>query len=581
MATILAVDDNPTNRESLVSLLSHLGHRVLEAGDGLQGLEIVHSDRPDLIIADILMPTMNGFELVAKLRQDPSTSLIPVIFYSATFLSDELQDLARACGVSWVLSKPFESEETRHVIRLALTSGNTVAPTAPSDEAQIKVVQILNNKLFDRNALLHELNAQSERRIEERTSELLTMNHRLQEQIVEREKAEKQLFQLQRLDAIGRLAGGVAHDFNNLLGVVLGESEILLDRSRDEAIVHGLELIRDSARRGADLTRQLLAFGRRQVLEPRVLNLNTVVADLEKLLRRLIGEDIEVDFHADPHLRNVRADLSQIEQVILNLAINARDAMQPGGKLNIVTANVSFDEAYVNRRSVVRPGSYAQLVVSDTGCGMDEQIQSRMFEPFFTTKEQGKGTGLGLAMVYGIIKQSGGYIWVYSEPGHGTAFKIYLPVVEPQVQAQQYVEPTEALPVGSETILLVEDDSSLREVTCKFLQGSGYKVIEAASPHEALCIAEHYQGSIDFLLTDVILPRMNGRELAIQLTAKWPRIAVLYVSGYTDGIVKDGVHGVLEDGLAFLQKPYSRRALIRKVREVLDAVRVEPVVDKQ
>jgi len=339
-------------------------------------------------------------------------------------------------------------------------------------------------------------------------------------------------------------------------------------------------MIRDSARRGADLTRQLLAFGRRQVLEPRVLNLNTVVDDLKTLLRRLIGDDIELDFQADPNLRNVKADPSQIEQVIMNLAINARDAMPQGGKLKIITANVSLDETYVNRRLVVRPGSYVQLVVSDTGCGMDELTQARIFEPFFTTKEQGKGTGLGLAMVYGIIKQSGGNIWVYSEPGHGTAFKIYLPVVESHVQAQQSVEPTEALPVGSETILLVENDSSLREVTCQFLQSSGYEVIEAASPHEALRVAEEHQGGIDFLLTDVILPRMNGRELAIQLTAKWPRINVLYVSGYTDGIVRDGAHGVLENGLAFLQKPYSRRALIRKVREVLDSGRVESVADK-
>jgi two-component system cell cycle sensor histidine kinase/response regulator CckA len=580
MATILAVDDNSTNRESLVSLLSQFEHRVMQAGDGLQGLEIVHSDRPDLIIADVLMPTMNGFEFVAKLRRDPSTSHIPVIFYSATFLTDELRDLARASGVSWVLLKPSEPGETRRIVGQALISEETIAPPAPSEEAQIKVVQILNNKLFDRNRMLGELNSQLELRVEERTSEILAMNHRLQEQIVEREKVEKQIFQLQKLDAIGRLAGGVAHDFNNLLGVILGESEILLHCSRDEAIVHGLEMIRDSARRGADLTRQLLAFGRRQVLEPRVLNLNTVVEDLKTLLRRLIGEDIELDFQADPNLRNVKADPSQIEQVIMNLALNARDAMPQGGKLKIITANVSLDESYVDRRLVVRPGSYVQLVVSDTGCGMDELTRARTFEPFFTTKEQGKGTGLGLAMVYGIIKQSGGNIWVYSEPGHGTAFKVYLPVVESHVQAKQSVEPTEALPVGSETILLVEDDSSLREVTCQFLQSSGYRVIEASSPQEALRVAEEHQGGIDFLLTDVILPRMNGRELAIQLTAKWPRINVLYVSGYTDGIVRDGAHGVLEEGLAFLQKPYSRRALIRKVREVLDSGRVESVADK-
>ena len=387
----------------------------------------------------------------------------------------------------------------------------------------------------------------------------------------QRKRLEQHVLQLQKFEAIGRLAGGVAHDFNNLLGVILGQSEILLQRSRDPGITHGLEMILQSARRGASLTRQLLAFGRRQMLEPKVLNLNAVLADVEKLLQRVIGEDIELDFQTHAKIGSVRADPGQLEQVIVNLAANARDAMMAGGKLTIATSNVDLDEAYVDRRAVVPPGRYVQLVVSDTGCGMDRETQSHIFEPFFTTKEQGKGTGLGLATVYGIVKQSGGYIWVYSEPGHGTTFKIYLPLVEAAGESLRHVEPSEKLPRGSETILVVEDDSSLREVTGEFLKSSGYTVIAAESPDQALHLAQSHNGPIDFLLTDVILPKMNGRELAARIGAARPSIKVLYVSGYADGIVRDGSHGPLQEGLAFLQKPCSRGELTRKVREILDS----------
>jgi two-component system cell cycle sensor histidine kinase/response regulator CckA len=396
----------------------------------------------------------------------------------------------------------------------------------------------------------------------------------------QRKRLEQHVHQLQKFEAIGRLAGGVAHDFNNLLGVILGQSEILLDRSTDQASTHGLEMIKESARRGATLTRQLLAFGRRQILETRVVNLNMILADVEKLLRRVIGEDIELEFQTDAKLGSIEADPGQLEQVIVNLAINARDAMPTGGKLTIVTANLHLDEAYADHRAAVKPGRYVQVVVCDTGCGMDEQTQSRIFEPFFTTKEQGKGTGLGLATVYGIVKQSGGYIWVYSEPGHGTAFKIYFPMVEAAAESPQHVEQSEELPRGSETILVVEDDASLREVTCEFLQSSGYLVVSAGSPEEALHLAERHDGPIDFLLTDVIMPKLNGRELATRLSKARPEMKVLYVSGYTDGIVRDGVHGALEKGLAFLQKPYTRHALVRKIRGILDSQQVKSVANK-
>ncbi len=577
MALILTVDDNYINRELIVSLLSHFGHRVLEAKDGIQGLEVVRTEKPDLIIADVLMPTMNGFEYVTKPRQDPDTSRIPVIFYSGTFLTDEMNELACACGVPWVLSKPATPEETLRIVNKALAAPHVPAAPAANDEAQIKVVQILNNKLFDRNTLLDELNTQLERRLEEHTSELMVANEHLREQMLHREDAERQLRQAQRLDAIGRLAGGVAHDFNNILAVILGKSEILLDRCCGDAIVRDLQMIKESAQRGAALTRHLLAFGRRQTLEPRVLDLNKVISDLERLLKSVIGEDIELRIQPAAGLANIKVDPSQIEQVIMNLAVNARDAMPGGGRIEVATANVELDEAYINRRPVVRPGSYVQLVVSDTGCGMDEHTQSRIFEPFFTTKQSGNGTGLGLATVYGIVKQSGGNVWVYSEPGRGTAFKVYLPVAAAVVTKPHSVEPMRASASASETILVVEDDNSIREVTCEFLRDAGYKVFAAGTPQEALGIANQNPGEIDLLVTDVVMPRMNGRELAIELTSKWPGLKVLYISGYTGSMIKDGVHGVLSEGLEFLQKPFTRHALTQKIRQILDACQSEPV----
>ena len=560
----------------IAAILGHCGHRVLEAQDGLEGLAVVAAEKTDLIIADILMPTMNGFEFVSRLRQQSGTALIPVVFYSATFLDAEMQALARACGVSRLLPKPAEPDEVLRIVNEALSSPDTTILPQLTQQPAIDVVQILNNKLFDKNRELLELNADLERRIAQRTSDLEHANRLLQDEIYEREKAERELHLVQRLEAVGRLAGGVAHDFNNLLGVILGHSEILLDRTHDAATSHSLEMIKESAKRGATLARQLLAFGRRQVLDPKVLNLSVVFADLEKLLRSVIGEHIELDFRSEPNLGSVEADPGQLEQVIINLAINARDAMPDGGKLSITTSNIYLDEAYVARRVVVQPGSYVQLVVTDTGSGMDEQTQSHIFEPFFTTKELGKGTGLGLATVYGIVKQSGGYVWVYSELGHGTSFKIYLPMVETLAERRaRAAQPQEHLARGSETILVVEDDPSLCEVTCDFLRSSGYVVLPAGSPEEALRLAHSHAGPIDFLLTDVIMPGMNGRQLAAKLTSHCPHLNVLYVSGYTDSVVRNGAHGVLEPGLAFLQKPYTRHSLIRKVREILDSAQAQ------
>jgi signal transduction histidine kinase len=570
MAKVLVIDDAPTNRDLITTLLGYCGHQSLEARDGREGLEVVYAERPDLVIVDLLMPTMNGYEFVSRVRRDPAIAQTPVVFYSASLQNEETRALAKACGVSQVLSKPTSPEEVVRVVEEALGAGKPPTLLSPENPSSaIEVVQVLNNRLFLNNKELQDLNARLEQRVAERTAELETANRRLREQIVEREKTEEGLRQFQRLEAVGRLAGGVAHDFNNLLGVILGQSEILLDRSLEDASIRGIEMIRKAAERGASLTRQLLAFSRQQVLESRIVDLNAVVTDLHSLLQRLIGEDIELVFRTDPKLGRVKADPGQLEQVIMNLAINARDAMPQGGKLTIATENAELDETYVDRHSMVQPGPYVVLVVSDNGCGMDAEILSHMFEPFFTTKELGKGTGLGLATVYGIVKQSGGYVWAYSEPGQGTSFKIYLPRVEAPADTPIPAEATGKPVRGSETILIVEDDDSLRELTGEFLQSSGYTVIEARRPDEALRISEQREGPIDFLLTDVIMPGMNGRQLAAQLASSRPKMKVLYISGYTDDAIMQ--HGLLEEGIAFLQKPYTRYALTRKVRDVLDS----------
>jgi PAS domain S-box-containing protein len=384
------------------------------------------------------------------------------------------------------------------------------------------------------------------------------------------QKSEEQLRQWQRVEAIGRLAGGVAHDFNNLLMTIKGCSELLLggldqsDPRRDE-----VEEIRKAAERATALTRQLLAFGRRQVLQPQVLDLNEVVANMDRMLQRLIGEDIQLLTVLDRELWPVKVDPGQIEQVIMNLAVNARDAMPGGGKLTIETANVVLDEGYARRHVSVKTGPCVMVAVTDTGCGMDKEIQSHLFEPFFTTKKTGEGTGLGLSTVYGIVKQSGGNIWAYSELGQGTTFKIYLPRVEEAVKTYRPKTAPAVSPGGSETILLVEDEEAVRTIVSKILQNRGYTVLEAHHGNEALQICEHHEGPIHLMVTDVVMPQVSGRELAERLTLLRPEIRVLFMSGYPDNAIVH--HGVLGAGTAFLQKPFTLNALECKVRELLDA----------
>ncbi len=383
----------------------------------------------------------------------------------------------------------------------------------------------------------------------------------------ERRSLEAQLRLSQKMESIGRLAGGVAHDFNNLLTVINNYAEMVQDTlGQDDPRREDLKRILEAGQRAADLTRQLLAFSRKQPMELKTLDLNAVVSGMKPMLERLIGEDIEFHVKTGDDLGHVRADRAQIEQVIMNLVVNARDAMPTGGVLSVETANVVLDEGYAAAHQGVVPGPYVMLAVSDTGCGMDETVRERIFEPFYTTKEKGLGTGLGLAVVYGVVKQFGGHIWVCSEPGRGSTFRIYLPRVKPGEILSSKEETLEL--GGHETILVVEDEKSVREPVVRILEKAGYTVIQASGGEEALVRCETAGREIALVLTDVVMPRMSGKALVDRLLARYPKMKVLFMSGYTDPTISR--HGVLEKGVHFIAKPFSAEALLKKVRQVLN-----------
>jgi signal transduction histidine kinase len=387
-------------------------------------------------------------------------------------------------------------------------------------------------------------------------------------------RSDEQLRQAQKMEAIGGLAAGVAHDFNNILSVILGHAVLMREElAPSDPMAEGLDEIRGAAERASDLTRQLLAFSRQQVLEPQIADLNRIMLGMERMLRRLIGEDVELKMLPARGLGSVLVDPGQIEQVILNLVVNSRDAMPKGGKLTVETSNVELDAEFASAHVGAKAGPHVMLAVSDTGTGMDATTMARIFEPFFTTKEPGRGTGLGLATVFGIVQQSGGTVWPYSEVGRGTTFKVYLPLAAAAegrrvTQTMPAVQLTDALS-GTETILLVEDDESVRALTRTILRRYGYNVIDVPNGGEALLVCERHAQRIHLLVTDVVMPRMSGRELADRLSVVRPDLKVLFMSGYTDGAILQ--HGVLEPGKAFLQKPVTPEALGRKVRSVLDA----------
>jgi PAS domain S-box-containing protein len=844
MATILVIDDQPVNREFLVTLLSYGGHRLLEAGDGSRGLAVAAAERPDLIITDLLMPTMDGFEFVRLLRADEALAGTAVVFYTATYLETEARSLADACGVRHVMTKPAEPETVLRVVAEALREGAPSAPVAheafqeehlrlltdtlarkaevvvprlnaiidlslqlsserdpavlldtfcaavrkilgaknailgllePSGreprarrlfwhgfEPRIPVVpsfwpvqgliaqaveegrtrrgegaparpeetgippwgppvssfliapisspahrygwlcladklasgsfsdeeehlagilaallgRIYENGYFYAEARRHSEELEREvverkrvevalrqsearfRQLAERIPEVFWVldpagsrmdyispayetvwgrtraslyenplswmdavipedrpsaaahfelpmhgqetdhEYRIRrpdgtvrtiwnrafpmrgagetlERIIgiavdltERKHLDQQLRQSQRMEAVGRLAGGVAHDFNNLLGVIIGYGEgSLRALPADHGVRPKIEQILRAGERAAGLTRQLLTFSRKHVVDSRVLDLNSVVGDIEKMLRTLIGEDIELRVVRGADLGRIRADPGELEQVIMNLAVNARDAMPKGGRLTIETANAELGRDYERERSGPRPGRYVLMSVTDTGLGIAPEIQAQIFEPFFTTKEIGKGTGLGLSTVYGIVQQSEGHIAVHSEPGQGACFKVYFPRIDQaaDVAAPPALEPA---PHGQETILLVEDEQTLRAMTAELLEERGYTVLAAPNGAEALRVSRTHAGEIHLVITDVIMPGMGGRDLATQIAQERPGTRVLYISGYTDDAIVH--HGVLSADLSFLQKPFTSERLARKVREALD-----------
>jgi two-component system, cell cycle sensor histidine kinase and response regulator CckA len=386
--------------------------------------------------------------------------------------------------------------------------------------------------------------------------------------VTHRQKLEEQLRQAQKMEAVGMLAGGVAHDFNNLLTIITGYSQLILNNlGLDDPNRQSAEQIMKAGERAATLTRQLLAFSRRQVLQPKVLDVNRLIGTLTTMLRRLIGEDIDLQLQLSQGVGQVNADPGQIEQVLMNLVVNARDAMPRGGTLTIETANIDLDETYTRRHVTVKPGPYVLIAVSDTGAGMDENTKAHAFEPFFTTKAPGRGTGLGLSTVFGIVQQSGGTVDIYSSPGKGTSAKVYLPRIDQQEIVESEVSGTKSSK-GTETILIAEDDEMVRSLVKETLVRSGYKVLDAAGPLDAQKISDTYRGDIHLLITDVVMPKVNGRDLAARLVKRRPRMKVLYMSGYTDGAVVN--NGMLRKEIAFLQKPFTPAALADKVREILE-----------
>ena len=457
---------------------------------------------------------------------------------------------------------PDEREDVRLLFNRAIAGGpveGLVINRIVDREGNEHLIEWYNKKLYDANGALFGILATGQDVTDREAAE------------AEKKELESQLQQAQKIESIGRLAGGIAHDFNNLLTPMIGYADMaLMDLDPADPLYGDFEEIREVAERAKNLTGQLLAFSRRQVLEMKVVNLNDIVSAFQKMLRRIIGEDIEFTMQLEPELKNAKADPAQIQQVIMNLAINARDAMPEGGRLTIQTQNAVFDEACAKGRPGLTPGNYVMLAVSDTGIGMAKETAEKIFEPFFTTKAPGKGTGLGLATVYGIVKQHDGHIWVNSELGKGTSFKIYLPQAAEEAPAKEEPPKEDREDVqGSATILVVEDEDAVRKLTCNILKSRGCKVLEAQTSQEALRIVETYEAQIDLLLTDVVMPQMNGRELYRQAALARPGLKVLYMSGYTDEVIAH--HGVLDAQIEFLQKPFTIDELVKKVSEMLVA----------
>jgi signal transduction histidine kinase len=597
--SVLVVDDDAQMLRTITDILRLRGYSAVIAATGREALEITRAmkDAPAVALVDLKLPDMDGIELIGRLRE--ITALTEVVILTGNASVDSAIRALRENSNDYLV-KPVKPDHLVGTIERAGERWQRRRAEAGMRESQDRLRLIFDHVsdalfiaddsgvILDANPAACAMSAQSLDQLRSLTmSDVLPENngkvldvrsaafapgvlvHTVRDQTRER-KLEDQLVQAQKMEAIGQLAGGVAHDFNNLLTVIMSYSSMLLTDMGTESTVRGdIQEISNAAERAAALTRQLLAFSRKQVLQLRAVNLNEVVTDVQKMLHRLIGEDVSLVTNLDPDLALINADPGQLEQVLINLAVNARDAMPGGGALTITTDNVSLTEEHSERHLGAMPGKYVMLAVTDTGSGMTREVQQRLFEPFYTTKGPGKGTGLGLATVHGIVKQSGGDVYVYSELGHGTTFKVYFPRLTNVSDAVMTTAEHRAIaPRGSETLLFAEDDEPLRALGARVLTALGYNVLVARTGAEALKIVAEYKGTIDLVATDVVMPEMNGSQLVEKVLEARPDIRVLFMSGYTDDEVMR--RGVIDGQTAFLQKPFTPDLLAHKVREVLD-----------
>jgi two-component system cell cycle sensor histidine kinase/response regulator CckA len=679
--SILIVDDHDENIYLLESILKGSGHAVQTAANGAEALEKLKAGDVELIISDILIPVMDGFQLCRKVKTDEALRHMPFIIYTATYTSSQDEAFAMKIGADRFILKPCEPEVFMKAVEdVMAAAGRSDSALTPEPAKEHEILKLYNERLV-RKLEQKMLQAEGEIQARQKAEEALRISntrlrlalasadiglwdwnlatnevwfspewkrqigcddHEIPNRYEEWEKRlhpkdhphilaeidaylqgrrpgyqvefrlrhkdgtyrwisasgkliagtdkkskrfmgchvditahlqlEAQLFQAQKMESVGRLAGGVAHDYNNMLGVILGYGELALDKVKPgEPLYEDLEKILEAARRSRDITRQLLAFARKETIAPEILDLNATVESMLKMIRRLIGEDIDLAWLPGAGLWPVRMDPSQVDQSLANLCVNARDAIANVGRITIETDNVTIDKDYCSDHAGFVPGDYVMLAVSDTGSGIAPEDLDKIFEPFFTTKGLGKGTGLGLATVYGIVKQNDGFINVYSETGNGTTIRIYLPRHSGQVDEADLESTLEIPSSRGETILLVEDDGSILELSRRILVSLGYTLLTATTPGEAMALAKGHSGRIHLLITDVVMPEMNGRELSKQLQVLYPDLKILFISGYTANVIAH--RGVLEKGVYFLPKPFSKKDLAVKVRQVLDTAK--------